>query len=85
MPLNLPAREGAGPEPVDTGPVDSGAPIADAGEVDQAILHGTVSNAQGGSAHNCAPYPVAVNVNGAWQIPVVASFMSVVVFRCLPN
>jgi hypothetical protein len=46
---------------------------------------GTVAVTVTKARHNCAPYPVAVNVNGAWQIPVVARLMSVVVFRCLPN
>jgi hypothetical protein len=46
---------------------------------------GTVAVTVTKAGHDCAPYPVAVNVNGAWQIPVVAGLMSVVVFRCLPN
>jgi hypothetical protein len=46
---------------------------------------GTVAVTVTKARHTCTPYPVAVNVNGAWQIPVVAGLMSVVVFRCLPN
>jgi hypothetical protein len=35
--------------------------------------------------HRCSPYANAVRQGNAWRVPIVAGFLSVVVFECTAN